>query len=134
MNEEVYKTMREIGKEFNATSHEVGRWLKNQGLRLENGQPSSEAKRDGWVKKVDSTKPRTYFYAWNHAKIKDLFQIMGYRGDLAVKHQEPVLNEYTVKHNGSLSYQVLDADGKEVCHCFDQGRAFEIAGLYNKRS
>ena len=80
MNEEVYKTMREIGKEFNATSHEVGRWLKNQGLRLEYGEPSPEAKRDGWIKKVDSTQPGTYFYLWNYTKVKELFDIMGYRG------------------------------------------------------
>lgn len=80
MNEEVYKTMRDIGKEFGATSHDVGKWLKNQGLRLENGEPSPEAKRDGWIKKVDSTQPGTYFYVWNAQKTQDLFAIMGYEG------------------------------------------------------
>ena len=133
MNEELYKTMRDIGKEFCATSRDVGKWLKNQGLRLENGEPSPEAKRDGWIKKVDSTHPGTYSYRWNYRKVKELFEIMGYRGDLAVNPQKPVLEEYTVKHNGSLFYQVLDADGQEICQTFDQARAFEIAQLYNTR-
>ena len=133
MSQEIYKSMREIGKEFDATSRDVGRWLKNQGLRLENGDPSQEARRDGWIKKVDSTQPGTYFYAWNYRKVKELFEIMGYRGDLAVNPQKPVLEEYTVKHNGSLFSQVLDADGKEVCQCFEESRAFEIARLYNTR-
>ncbi len=44
-----YCTMREIAKLFGSTSHRIGRHLKKMGLRLENGEPSSEAHRLGLV-------------------------------------------------------------------------------------
>ncbi len=46
-----YWTMRELAKLFGSTSHKIGRVLKQLGLRLENGAPSSQALHQGLVKR-----------------------------------------------------------------------------------
>jgi hypothetical protein len=46
-----YTTMREIAKLFGSTSHQIGRALKRQGLRQENGEPSRRAHQLGLVRK-----------------------------------------------------------------------------------
>jgi hypothetical protein len=62
MPNEGYKSMREIGKQFGATSHEVGQWLENLGLRTSDHQPTQTARLEGWIAKLPSRQPGTWFY------------------------------------------------------------------------
>lgn len=55
MNE--YFTLTELGRLYGVSSHVVGRWLKNLGLRTESGQPSNQAFADGFVSQRPSRHP-----------------------------------------------------------------------------
>ena len=58
-----YWTQREIAKLFGSTSHKIGRVLKQLGLRLENGKPSSRAHQLGLVRKRP-VYGKEYFDVW----------------------------------------------------------------------
>ena len=51
MNDGDYTTMRDIGKQFDASSHEIGRWLTELGLRTKFKEPSQEAITGGFCKR-----------------------------------------------------------------------------------
>lgn len=60
-----YLSLTEIAAIFGATSHQVGRWLKQVGLRTESGSPSRAAFDGDFVSRRESTNPGTYFYTWH---------------------------------------------------------------------
>jgi hypothetical protein len=80
MPNEGYKSMREIGKQFGATSHEVGQWLENLGLRTSDHQPTQTARLEGWIAKLPSRQPGTWFYGWDAKRVTELFKQMEYVG------------------------------------------------------
>ena len=43
-----FTTMREIGKQFGVSSHVIGRWLVEIGLRTQDKEPSREALAGGY--------------------------------------------------------------------------------------
>lgn len=79
MNE--YLSLRDLGKLYGVSSHEVGKWLKNLGLRNETGYPTTEAIKDGLVKKAPSKQPGTYFWVWNTSKTTEILDNMCYPRD-----------------------------------------------------
>ena len=76
MNE--YLSLTEIGKVYGVSSHAVGRWLKNLGLRTESGQPSAQAFNENYVSQRPSTQPQTYFYVWDAEKTLGILDAMCY--------------------------------------------------------
>ncbi len=83
MNEQ-YQSMRTIAKPFGATSHEVGQWLKNLGLRTPDGRPSPRAFAEGWVTQRTIEHSGGYFYVWDAERVSELFRHMGYVGKRGV--------------------------------------------------
>lgn len=73
-----YKSMREIGALYGVTSHTLGRWLRDLGLRTANGKPSTTAFSEGYVAQRPSRQPGTYYYAWNVDQTVNLLDRMGY--------------------------------------------------------
>ena len=39
MENDEYRSHTEIGKEYGVSSHQVGKWLKDMGLRTKDGKP-----------------------------------------------------------------------------------------------
>ena len=71
-----FLTQTQLGKLYGVSSHQIGKWLKNLGLRTEDGKPSKKAIRDGMVKQAPSTQPGTYFWNWHKAKTCAVFDAM----------------------------------------------------------
>ena len=59
-----YTTMRELGKSFGATSHQVGKWLVECGLRTIDKIPSHRAFDEGLVIKAPLDHGG-YFWMWH---------------------------------------------------------------------
>ena len=72
MNE--FLSMRELGKELEkklgrkVTSHNIGKMLKEVGLRTDDGKPSQRAFDDGFVSKEPTGVNDGYFYVWHVEK------------------------------------------------------------------
>ena len=73
-----YLSLTEIGRIYAVSSHVAGRWLKGLGLRDENGKPTQEAFKDGFVGQAPSRQPGTFFYVWHRSKTTALLDGMQY--------------------------------------------------------
>ncbi|WP_437191374.1 hypothetical protein [Planctomicrobium sp. SH527] len=71
-------SLTELGKIYGVTSHAVGKWLKNLGLRIHSGQPSARAFNEGYVYQRPSKQPGTYYYVWHRSRTTELLDGMGY--------------------------------------------------------
>ncbi|HEX4144538.1 MAG TPA: hypothetical protein VHY91_13610 [Pirellulales bacterium] len=71
-------SLTDLGKLYGTSSHQVGRWLKNLGLRTESGQPSAQAFKENYVSQRPSAQPNTYFYVWHRGKTTELLDAMCY--------------------------------------------------------
>ena len=60
-----YLSITEIGKHYGVRSSVAGAWLKRLGLRCEDGQPTEEAKRDGYCKQIYVEDRNVWFWVWN---------------------------------------------------------------------
>jgi len=68
----------ELGEIYGVSSHKVGRWLKDLGLRTEDGRPSRDAINDGMVQQKPSTQPNTFFWCWHAERTCHVFDQMCY--------------------------------------------------------
>ena len=59
-----FAAMTTIGEMFGTTSHKLGKWLTELGLRR-NGKPTRKAFEASLVEEWPSTQPGTWFYAWH---------------------------------------------------------------------
>lgn len=73
-----YMTMKEIGRDFGLTSHDVGKLLKAHKLRTEDGKPSARAFEVGLVdQKFDGF--GHYIWVWHNDKMRMLLERLGHR-------------------------------------------------------
>lgn len=79
-----YLTQTQIGRFFkgeireHATSHEVGRWLDEYGLRDSRGQPTIEAVLSGLVRKKPSRGNRAFPVTVWHPQIIEMLEQEGH--------------------------------------------------------
>ena len=79
MSDEVFLTMRDIGGEVGLTSHQVGRKLKDLGLRTEEGRPSQSAFSGGFCAQKWTQDHANYIWAWNRVKVLMALAAVGVR-------------------------------------------------------
>ena len=75
--EEIYSTMRAIGKLLGLSSHQVGRRLKQLGLRTDEGRPSQVAFDKGYVEPKWTADGQRYLWAWHQAKTLSILKSLG---------------------------------------------------------
>jgi hypothetical protein len=63
-----YATMKEIGSHLGLSSHQVGRRLKELGLRTQEGKPSQKAFQNGYCAQRWSQDGMNYLWAWHEEK------------------------------------------------------------------
>lgn len=74
----VFLSLTELGHRYGVTSHVMGRWLVNIGLRTADLKPSEIAFNGGYVARRPSTQLNTYSYVWHAAKTIRRLQDAGY--------------------------------------------------------
>ena len=62
---DMFLSLTELGKLCGVSSHKVGKWLVELGLRTQAKKPSPRAFREGFVEQRPSTQPATYFWVWH---------------------------------------------------------------------
>lgn len=72
--------MKEIGQAFGTTSHQVGKKLKELGLRTTDGKPSYEAFQAGLCDQRWTQDMMHYCWAWHGERIVKLLQENGFGG------------------------------------------------------
>lgn len=73
-----FLSLTELGEIYGVSSHVVGKWLKQLGLRTESGKPSDQANNERYIAQRPSTQPGTFFYVWHESKTTALLDGMCY--------------------------------------------------------
>jgi len=77
-----YKHMnqRQLGVLFGGSSHDVGRWLKEIGLRTDEGKPTQQAFNGGYVDTAPTGRGNGgYYYVWNAERTVAALEAAGHR-------------------------------------------------------
>lgn len=77
MTDDTYVKMRDIGRIFDKTSHDVGRLLKHYGFRSENGKPTAKSFECHLIRVVWSGD--YYSWDWSLAKTSTLLESLGWK-------------------------------------------------------
>lgn len=71
-------SQRQIGRLFGESSHAVGRWLVEAGLRDQDGKPTGKAFDGGFCETAPS-RNEGYFWTWRPDKVVPVLQQRGHR-------------------------------------------------------
>lgn len=63
-----YFSQTELGRLYGVSSHKIGSWLVELGLRNAQKKPSAKAFDGGFVSRRESRQPETYFWVWHAEK------------------------------------------------------------------
>jgi hypothetical protein len=127
---DTFKRMTDLGKHFGVSSHKIGRWLTDIGLR-ENGSPSHSAFAGGYVKSAPNGRNDGYFWVWHHAKTVAALEQTGHR-----QIDQPILPDRLVgpfesRANGGDGYEIIGGDGATVAWVRGELGATKIKNLLN---
>ena len=101
-------TQKQLGEIFGVSSHQIGRWLQDLGLK--NGSsPASTAWNKGFVKKV-TLDIGTTFPVWHRLKTMDVLTRAGHQrmDDARPSNPEP---PFELISNNAGGYEIVDANG-----------------------
>lgn len=101
-------TMREIGKSFGVSSHVIGRWLIDIGLRTADKKPSAAAHHGGYVEQ-SGLQNGGYFWKWHGQKTIAALQQAGH------PKSAPMLSgrlngPFTAEQSGVNGYRIVNGD------------------------
>jgi hypothetical protein len=78
--EHEYRNMRDIGKMYGKSSHQVGRELRDSGYRTPDGKPTKRALAEGMaILQRNPENPEWIACAWNVAKVTYLLEAYGWK-------------------------------------------------------
>ena len=130
-----YLSQTELGKLFGASSHDIGKWLVECGLRTDRKKPSKRAFDEGFVSTAGTNRGGQggYFYVWSKEKTVAALQSAGHR---LRPHFDPQLDgrlqgpfEATkVSPNG---FEVADANGHVAYWAMGKRNADALVELLN---
>ncbi|HMP03152.1 MAG TPA: hypothetical protein PKD86_00370 [Gemmatales bacterium] len=108
-----YLTQTQIGSLFGESSHKIGKWLVELGLRDEKSKkPTNEAHRGGYCETAPSGQVG-YHWVWNAEKTVERLRQANHRllSDLPEELVEPPTLTGPFRISASCSKEVLNADG-----------------------
>lgn len=133
MNE--YLSQTELGKLFGATSHEIGKWLVNCGLRTDRNKPSQRAFDEGFVMTTGTGRGLvgSYYYVWNKSKTVAALQSAGHR---LRPHFDPsidgrLLGPFEANRSSANGFELVDASGHAAIFVMGEKNALVVVELLN---
>lgn len=119
----MYVNQTQLGELFDATSHEIGRWLDAIGLRS-GGRPTRRAFEGGYVS------PAGYGYNWHQEKTVAALEEAGHKR-VPQKTTARITGPFTTIENGHNAYQILSGDGTVSVWVVGQSNAEIVTTLLN---
>lgn len=109
-----YMTLTQIGAIFGVSSHQVGKWLVEIGLRTPTKRPSREAFSGGYVEQGPS-RNQGYNWCWDSEKTVEALEIAGHRRIPNPPQglvDPPTLNgPFRTNPNSSNGFDIVSGDG-----------------------
>jgi hypothetical protein len=126
-------SQKQLGQVFDATSHEVGRWLREAGLR-DGSEPTAAAQAQGIAMKVTTAPGAIPFWAWDKVRTIAALEAAGHRRagatDILPERKRPTLRgPFALKANGGDGYEIVNRDGETVIWCRGDEAALRLQKL-----
>lgn len=139
-----YMSLTELGRLFYknnkspicATSHDVGRWLIEVGLRDGNKLPSTKAQQNGFViQRYTGTNGDIPNFYWETIKTIAELEKAGYQRlpnpPLNLIQHDKMIGPYNCTQNHINGYDIQSTSGDIVASVYDQSNASEIIRILN---
>jgi hypothetical protein len=127
-------TQTQVGKLFGVSSHVVGRWLVEIGLRNDRGRPSLQAHQGGYCETAPSH-GSGYHWAWHAEKTVTALEAAGHRrvSPAPVELVEPprLLGPFTTRQGEGGQIEVVGADGNVGVLVSGERNANSVVALMN---
>lgn len=120
-----FMSLTQLGEIFRVSSHQVGRWLVEIGLRTPDNKPSRTAFADGYVEQMPS-RNQGYNWCWHADKTVAALEAAGRYRSI----NPPTGLVEPPRLNGPFSIRTL-ADGTYQIVCGDGSVAIVVAGERN---
>jgi len=129
-----YMTLTQIGEIFGVSSHQVGKWLVEIGLRTPTKRPSREAFASGYVEQRPS-RNQGYNWCWDSAKTIEALEKVGHPR-IPNPPQElvdpPILNgPFQARPNNSNGFDIISGDGSVAVVVTGERNAAFLAKVLN---
>ena len=132
-----YLSLGQLGEVFGATSHQVGRWMTQIGLRVESKKgkkPSRDAFSGGIVKDVPSN-GTGYMWAWHAEKTVKALEEAGHQVLIQPGHEllAPChLNgPFQCRPNPKIGHEIVNGDGTVAICVVGDDNARVLTSLLN---
>lgn len=125
----MYVTMREIGEQFKVSSHVIGRWLVDIGLRTADKRPSAEAHQGGYVQQ-SGLQSGGYFWKWHGDKTIAALEQAGHPKPSPVSSGR-LNGPFTARESGVNSYEIVNGNGTTQMWVMGQEAAQDAVRLFN---
>jgi hypothetical protein len=127
--------MRELGKHFGASSHEIGRWLVEIGLRTESKEPSQMAIAGGYCKRQSFDGPGL-LVVWHVAKTIAALEAAGHKQivkppTMPVPTSTGLTGPFTLEQSGINGYLIRGGDGATALWLYGEEATQKVLHLLN---
>lgn len=125
----------DLGKLFGVSSHVIGKWLGDCGLRNEFKKPSKRAFEEGFVNTAGTGREvvGSYFYVWHKAKTVAALKAAGHR---IKPHFDPhtdgrLKGPFEARRNSANGFELADAEGNVAIWVMGQQNADRVTAMLN---
>ena len=127
-----FLTQTQLGRLFGVSSHKIGHWLIEAGLRTEDKRPSDRAHHDGFCTTAPSGSTG-YHWVWNSQKTVKALQDAGHTvvSDAPAELVEPSILNGPFSVSSSRTKEILNADGSVAVSVMNEQSADIVLKLLN---
>jgi len=131
-----YETMTQtqLGELYGVSSHVIGRWLKEAGLRQGN-KLTAEAFQGGYCCRADNPGGDTYFWVWRPAKLVPLLERHGHKmlplPPVHLIEPPPLSGPFGLRTDANGFSEVINADGSVAALVPGRQQADKLVAVMN---
>lgn len=126
-------SLTKLGVLFGVSSHKVGQWLIDIGLRTEEMTPSRTAFDGEYVQQAPTGRGTGYYYVWNSENTIAALEKSGHRRidvEASDHIQHPsVTGPFRARSNDAGRYEIVDANGYVSVWCLGGRLASQLAAI-----
>jgi hypothetical protein len=108
-----WRTLTELGQEFDVSAVKLGNLLKQHGLRESDGEPSQIAKDGGYFEKIQPKDGKPY-YLWHGQKTADYLASQGVEKSGVSSKEASKMTEARKLARSYIEAQKLDDEGSKL--------------------
>ena len=128
-----FLTQTDLGKLFGVSSHAVGRWLVEIGLRTKEKKPSKKAFDGGFVTQAPTGRNDGSCWVWNRQKTLEALEAAGHpcRGHQEPSPQARLVGPFEARQSSLNGFEIVSGDGTVSLWGYGQHKVEKVVALLN---